>query len=195
MIKPWRKALSKMVVFIVVVLMVGGFSAFNARKFCDEIMRAESLPPPCYSTRFVLNPEHDMDGADKIGSSPGWVITYASQTREYGVAFYVTLFGKIRARGTPNIVTCQHERDRINMDKFCAAFVQADTVVTVGSTFSNVVSVLGNKFVAFTNSDGSFSAVFDYLPLPKPPSKLITNGFSLLISNGIVVRKGYSYLQ
>jgi hypothetical protein len=172
--------------------MIVGFSAFYVRRVCDAKMQAAGLPPPRYSTRFVLYPEYHMDEAGKIGFNPGWVVSYAAPSREYGTAFYVSFFGRIRNRGTPRVVTHQHEQDEIGMKKFREWFAQLDAAVTVGSTFSNVVSVLGDQYAAFTNSNGSFSAYLDWMPRSVPPGRWVTNGFSFDVSNDIVVRKRYS---
>jgi hypothetical protein len=171
-----------------------GFSAFHARRICDEAIGAEGLPPPRYNTRFAIYPDHLMEAAAKVGFNPGWVITYAAPSREYGTAYYVDFFGRMRSKGTPNIVIRRHEQDDADMEKFRAWFAHLDAAVTVGNTFSNVVSVLGDQYVAFTNSDGSFSAYFQWMPRSMPPRRMATNGFSLKVSNDIVVWKDYSFL-
>jgi hypothetical protein len=134
-----------------------------------------------------------MGGADELGFEPGWVVTYAPRSKEYGTAFFVSFLGKILARGTPSLVSRQHKQDRVALEKFGAGFAKLDAAVQVGSTFSNVVSVVGTPHTAFTNSDGSLSVFYHYLKLPSPPVGWLTNGFSLIVSNGIVVHKGYSY--
>lgn len=195
MIKLPRKAISKVALPLAVIAGIVCFSAFNARKVCDELIQAQILYPPRYSTRFVLNPNHYMDGADQIGFNPGWVVTYAPQTREYGTAFYVTFFGKVRARGTPDIVTAKHKLDDVEEKKFIRYFADADAAVKVGSKFPNVVSVLGHQYMADTNADGSFDVLYIFMPRAKSPNTLLTNGFHLKVSNGVVVWKGYSELH
>ena len=169
MMKRLRKLLGKIPPALVVVLMVVGFSAFHARRACDEIIHSEIAPPPRYSTRFVLFPSHHMGGAEDLAFRPGWVVTYAPQSREYGSAFFVSFFGKMLARGTPSIVSKQHKQNEMTLEKFHEGFAQLDAAVQVGGMFSTVRSVLGSPHVT------------------------LTNGFSLIVSNGIVVRKGYSY--
>lgn len=136
-----------------------------------------------------------MEGVSKAGFNPGWVVTYAPESMEYGVAFNVTLFGEIRGRGTPNIVARRQKQDQVGTQEFREWFAQVDAKVREGSTFSNVVSILGKPCVADTNNDGTFSAYYEYLPRVKIPGALLTNGFSLVVSNGTVVRKGYSCIQ
>lgn len=136
-----------------------------------------------------------MDGADQIGFNPGWVVTYVPQTREYGTAFYVTFFGKVRARGTPDIVTAKHKLDDVVEKKFIRDFADADAAVKVGSKFPNVVSVLGDQYMADTNADGSFDVYYVFMPCAKSPNTWLTNGFHLKISNGVVVWKDYSELH
>jgi hypothetical protein len=99
-----RKIFGKIAPAVAVVLMVVGFSAFHARRACDEIVRSEIAPPPRYGTRFVLHPSQYMGGADELGFKPGWVVTYAPRSRQYGTAFFVSFFGKMLARGVHTFV-------------------------------------------------------------------------------------------
>jgi hypothetical protein len=191
--KRLQSTLAKAAPPMAVLLIIVGFSAFHARRACDEIVRFEIAPPPRHSTRFALYPNHYMDGANELGFRPGWVVTYAPRSKEYGTAFFVSFLGKMLARGTPAIVARQHNQDKMTLEKFHDAFTQLDSAVQVGSPFSNVVSVLGSPHVALTNSDGSLSVFYTYMPRSLPPVDWLTNGFSLIVSNGIVVRKDYSY--
>ena len=59
--------------------------------------------------------------------------------------------------------------------------------------FSTVEAALGSPHVSFTNDDGSLAVFYTYMPRSLTPVDWLTNGFSLIVSNGIVVRKGYSY--
>lgn len=189
--RPWSVIL-KIALPLAAISSIVGFSALCAQKVCDEAMKAEGLPAPRYSTRFVFYPDNCMVGDVKIGINASWVVTYAAQNREYGTAFCVTLLGRIRARGTPSIVARKHEEEDLEMEQFHKRFAQLDAAVVVGSTFSNVVSLLGSNYIAFTNADGSFSAYYQWMPRIMRPGKFISNGFSLNVTNGIVGWKGYS---
>jgi len=99
------------------------------------------------------------------------------------------------ARGTPSLVAEQHQQAQENINKFQTVFAQLDASVPVGSTFSNAVAVLGAPITIITNDDGSLVAFFDYRPRAEGLIKIdwLTNGFTLLLSNNIVIHKGYSY--
>ena len=187
--RPWSVIL-KIALPLAAVCSIVWFSALRAQKVCDEAMKAEGLPRS--STRFVFNPDNCIAGDAKIGINASWVVTYAAPNREYGTALCVTLLGRIRARGTPSIVARKHEEDDLVMEQFHKGFAQLDAAVVVGSTFSNVVSILGSNYIAFTNTDGTFSAYYNWMPRIMHPGKFITNGFSLKVTNGIVGWKGYS---
>jgi hypothetical protein len=198
MIKALRKALYTVALVLALAGIAFGFSAYYARKLCDETMRGEVAPPPRFSTSFVLYPDHYMDLADEPGFQPGWVVTYAPINREYGKAFYITFFGRMLARGTPKIVTQQHAQDDIIIERFRREFAKLDARVHVGDTLSNVVSVLGDRLVPFTNSDGSIFADFQYgFPALRSLDRVgcLTNGIVLNVSNGIVVWKNYSFIS
>lgn len=174
--------------------MAVGFSAFYARKVCNEMI-AGIAPPPHYSTRFVLYPGDYITNATELGFKPGWVVTYAPRSREYGTAFFVSFFGKMLTRGTPDIVNQQHKQEDMTLEKFREGFAQLDAVVHEGSNFSVVEAALGKPHSVFTNEDGSLAVFYDFEPRSSRPLHWhwLTNGFSLLVSNGIVMRKGYSY--
>ena len=82
-----------------------------------------------------------------------------------------------------------------SLDRFKAAFAQADSAVPVGSTFSNAVAILGPPITSFTNDSGFVDAVFSYMPaaLGQISIEWLTNGFTLLVSNNVIIRKDYSY--
>ena len=136
-----------------------------------------------------------MDGATGLGTRPGWVVSYAPSTRQYGSAFFVSFFGKMLARGTPALVHEQHERDQHTLEVFTDSFARLDAAIQEGIPFSNVVAILGDQYVALTNENGSFSAYYDYTPRSMAPVEWITNGFSLVISNGVVIHKAHSYMS
>jgi len=194
--KKLRKFLAKTgPVFVLLLFGAIGFSFFAARRACDEIMKSELAPPPRYSTQFVLHPERYLEqGVAGFGLKPGWVVTYAPRGLGYGTAFFVTPFGKVLTRGTPQIVARQHIQDNVALDKFKAGFAQVDAAVQVGNSFSNVIKVLGTNYFASTNNDGSFFAIFNYEPRVVGPVEWLTNGFSLKVSkSGIVTQKDYGY--
>lgn len=196
--KNFRKFLTKFAPLLVLLLAAFGFSCFAARRACDEIMKSELASPPRYRTQFVLHPERYLDGAYGFGFKPGWVVTYAPRNREYGDAFFVTLTGKVLTRGTPEIVKRQHAQDQLALKKFTDAFAKLDAAVQVGSSFSQVVAVLGKRYFASTNGDGSFEAIFDFYPESVMLTRVawLTNGFSLEVSkNGIVTAKNYWFTQ
>ncbi len=191
--KRVRKILSAIAPPVVVVLMIAGFSAWHANRACDEVIQSEIAPPPRYSTRFVVYPGHYMEGADDLGFKPGWVVTYAPRSREYGTAFFVSFFGKMFARGKPDIVIRQRKQDEMSLERFRGGFAQLDAAIQVGAPFTNVVFLLGNPHATFTNQDGSLSVYYAFMPRSLMAVDWLTNGFSLIVSNGIVVRKDYSY--
>ena len=135
-----------------------------------------------------------MDGAE-TGFKPGWVVTYAPRSRNYGTAFFVSLFGKVQARGTPFIVTTQRIEANEGIEKFRKAFAQVDSAVEVGSAYSRAVAILGQPITTFTNDNGLIQVHFSYTPkaMGHVAVDWLTNGFTLLVSNDIIVRKGYSY--
>jgi len=177
--------------------MIVAFSGYHARRICDETVGAEILPPPRYSTRFVLYPARHLEGADDLGFKPGWVVTYAPCSRWYGTAFYVSFFGKMLARGTPRVVTQQHFEAQEGIERFQRWFAQLDAAVQVGTSLTNALAVLGKPLLTTTNDDGSIETHFGYTPreLGRAPIEWLTNGFTLVVSNGTVVWKGYSYMS
>jgi hypothetical protein len=197
MIKSLRKVLEKIAPTAAVVLMIVGFSAYHARRNCDGNIGEEFDPPPRYNTQFVLYPGHHIEGKTDLGFKPGWVVTYATPTLTYGTAFYVSIFGKVLARGTPCIITQQHMKAQEGIEKFQRRFAQLDAAVQVGTTVNNALEVLGEPMLITTNADGSTTTHFQYSPreLGRISINWLTNGFILVASNGIVVRKSYSYMS
>lgn len=190
-----RKPLITVALCVALVLLCVAFSAFHARRICDATVGAEIAPPPRYSTRFALYPSRHMEGADDVGLMPGWIVTYAPRTKSYGSAFCVSFFGKMLARGTPLMVTKQKLQAKQGVENFQRAFAEVDAVVQVGTTFSNAVALLGEPIATFTNGDRFVEAHFNYMPRDLGQIRIdwLTNGFTLLVSNGIILRKTYSY--
>ena len=188
-----RKALAKIAMPIAVILILVAFSAFRAWKISADAIEAKGAPPPFYSMRFVFHPEHYIENTHDLGFQPGWVIIYAPRNKFYGTTYYVTLFGKMITSGTPTIVTMQRQHEQESIEKFRQVFARLDAAIPMGISFSNAVTILGSNFIGITNDDGSFSADFIYEPRTTYPVGWLTNGFTLLVSNDIVVRKGYSY--
>jgi hypothetical protein len=188
-----RKVIVKAALPTAVFVILVTFSAFHAWRISADALRDEVAPPPYYSLRFALYPKYHIEEAHGFGFKPGWVITYVPRNKFWGTAFYVTCFGKMVIRGTPTIVTMQLRHEQNVIEKFRQSFARIDAKVQTGMTFSNTVAILGSQFAAITNNNGSFSAYFVYMPRTTYPPKWLTNGFSLLVSNNIVVRKDYSY--
>jgi hypothetical protein len=136
-----------------------------------------------------------MAGADELGFTPGWVVTYAPPSKTYGTAFFVDFLGKMLARGTPAIVTSEQVHAQAGLKRFEQAFAQADSAVAVGSRYSHALGILGTPIFSSTNSEGLIEAVFSYHPREMLLTRInwITNGFTLVVSNDVVIRKGYSY--
>jgi hypothetical protein len=188
-----RKALGLCTTVAAIAGAIMMFSFLRARRACDVIFKSE-LSPPRSSTRFVFDPDRHMDGAEP-GFNPGWVVTYAGWSRNYGTSFLVSFLGKVQARGTPAFVTDRRKKAEGDIEEFRRHFALLDAAVNVGDNFSNVVAVLGPPRVAPVKGGGLFVADYDYEhPLSGPVGRVtFTNGFSLVISNNIIVRKGYSY--
>lgn len=95
--------------------------------------------------------------------------------------------------GTREDALLKRERD---IEHCRLTFARMDMAVQLGTTFSNAVKVSWNPFTTVTNSDGLIEARFcdDHPSLtwlgPMEDARL-TNGFVLLVSNGIVVGKKY----
>lgn len=190
------KTLGRIALVAAMAVILTVFSALRARRMCDQTIGAEIAPPPHHSTRFVLSPVLHMEGADS-GFKPGWVVTYAPKSGTYGTAFYVSFLGKMEARGTPLAVTAQRRVAQQGIEKFRQSFAQADAAVQVGNTFSSAVAVLGKPMSVDTNGNGTIEAYFSYTPREVGRIEIdwLTNGFTLRVSNNIIVRKGYSYMS
>lgn len=122
-------------------------------------------------------------------------MTYAPRSKEYGTAFFVNFMGKLRARGTPNVVNISQAQARAGIARFEHTFSKMDSAIAVGSSYSDALDVLGTPITAMTNSDGSVQAFFTYHPseMERTAVEWLTNGFTLVVSNGIIIHKGYSY--
>jgi hypothetical protein len=192
---PFRKGLALVAPVGVVLVMVFIFSGFYARRECDETIRAEIAPPPRYSTRFVLRPAKHMADAGDLGFKPGWLVTYATRSKTYGTAFFVGLSGKILARGTPTIVASVQSQARAGIQRFAQAFSKIDSVVTLGSKYSAALPLLGAPVFTSTNESGLLTAYFSYQPrdMERTSVALLTNGFSLTVSNDIIIQKDYAF--
>lgn len=95
--------------------------------------------------------------------------------------------------GTREDVLLKRQRD---IEHCRRTFARMDAAVQLGTTFSNALAVSWNPFTAVTNSDGTIEARFcDDQPsltwLGPMDGVPLTNGFVLLVSNGIVVGKKY----
>jgi hypothetical protein len=190
-----RKTLNTAAPVLVAISLIVVFSGYHARRICGEIMGEIAAPPPCDSMRFVFYPSRHIDGAPDLGFRPGWVLTYAPPTKTYGTAFYVTFLGKMRARGTPTMVAALRKQAETALEEFKRDFAKLDAAVQVGIQFTNALAVLGEPMFTRTNKDGTVSADLSYEPRERGriPIKWLTNGITLMVSNGIVVQKRYSY--
>ena len=195
MIKQLRKVWQNALMILGIILALVAFSAFHAYRVSDDTIRNTIAPPPFYSIGFVLYPNRQIEGVRELGFKPGWVVIYAPRFKTYGTAFFVPLYGRMAASGTPNLVTGQHQQVQDDIEKFRQAFARLDSAVQTGMVFSNAVSILGRPSNTITNSDGTVVAFFDYMPRALEYAKVdwLTNGFELLLSNNIVVWKGYSF--
>ena len=194
MTKPARKTLKNTLIGVGVVVALVCYSAFRAYKTSNEYVR-DRIPPPFYSIRFVLHPNRHIDGASELGFRPGWVVTYAPRSKNYGTGIFVSLFGSILASGTPTIVSEQHQQAKSDLEKFRRAFAQVDAALRVGMTFSNAAAILQVPAAMLTNSDGTIDADYTFMPRALEHIKVdwLTNGITLHVSNGIVIGKTYGY--
>ena len=183
------------VLFAIFLILV--FSAYHAWRTCEELTREKIAPPPYYGMTFVLYPNRHIADAPDLGFKPGWVVTYAPLSKNYGTAFFVPFLGKLRASGTPMMVATQHQEAALDLEKFQRAFATLDTAVQVGTPYRNALTVLGEPTVIMTNADGSLWVHVSYEPRAEGRISItgLTNGFSLLVSNGIIIYKGYSYMS
>jgi hypothetical protein len=87
----------------------------------------------------------------------------------------------------------QHAQE--NLEQFKQAFAHLDMAVQAGMTFSNASAILKVPPVIMKHDDGTFEADFVYMPrsLDYATYNWLTNGFTLHVSNDIVIHKGYSY--
>jgi hypothetical protein len=189
--RNWKSILTIVAAFVVMF----ASSAFRAYHISYDYIR-NTAPPPLYSIRFTLHPNNYIDGISEQGFKPGWVVIYAPNTKTYGTGFSVSLFGTVRGSGTPKVVTERLQQGWDEIEKFNYAFAKVDAAVKIGMHFSDAVAVSGQPVAIFTNSDGTLQAFFDYSPRSVGYAKVpwLTNGFTLEVSNGIIVRKGYSYM-
>ena len=93
------------------------------------------------------------------------------------------------------VVTSEQVHAQAGLKRFEQAFAQADSAVAVGSRYSHALGILGTPIFSSTNSEGLIEAVFGYNPREMLLTRInwITNGFTLVVSNDVVIRKGYSY--
>jgi hypothetical protein len=87
----------------------------------------------------------------------------------------------------------QHAQE--NLEQFKQTFAQLDAAVQPGMTFSNASAILKVPPLIMKHDDGTFDADFVYMPrsLDYATYSWLTNGFTLRVSNDIVIRKDYSY--
>lgn len=177
--------------FMVVAILL---SAFNARHTCAPLVR-EEVGLPHHSTRFILYPHRHIAEWGDQRAKPGWMVIYAEKKGPFtGVGFQVGVFGRVLGEGTPRIVTEWRQQCEKALDRFTKAFAQLDGAVDVGMEFSNVFAVLGQPIAVDTNSDQTVSGLWMYEPPRGVGTNWVTNGFSLVSSNGIVIKKGHSYV-
>ena len=87
----------------------------------------------------------------------------------------------------------QHAQE--NLEQFKQEFAQLDAAIQTGMTFSNASAILKLPPAIRKHDDGTFDAYFNYMPNALDYAKYdwLTNGFTLRVSNDIVVHKSYSY--
>jgi len=87
----------------------------------------------------------------------------------------------------------QHAQE--NLEQFKQVFAQLDAAIQNGMTFSNASAILKVPPVIMKHDDGTFDAYFTYMPRALDYARYdwLTNGFTLRVSNDIVIRKDYSY--
>jgi len=172
MIESARKTLKKALMLLGVVLVIVSFSAFHAYRISDEYIR-DSVPPPFYGITFVLHPNRYIDGARELGFKPGWVVTYAPRSKDYGTAFFVSLLGSMLASGTPAIVTKERQQARGDIEKFRQAFARVDAAIQIGMTFSNAAAILRIPPAILTNDDERLMPIILLCLVPWNIRKLI----------------------
>lgn len=194
MTKSAQVILKRTLICVGSVLALVALSAFRAYKTSCDYVR-DSIPPPFYSTRFVLHPNHYVDGAPELGFRPGWLVTYAPRSKNYGTAISVSLLGSVLGAGTPTIVSKERQKAINDLGKFQQAFAQVDAAIHAGMTFSNAAAILRVPPIILTNSDDTIDAYYPFMPraIRHISVDWLTNGITLHVSNGIVTRKTYSY--
>jgi hypothetical protein len=79
------------------------------------------------------------------------------------------------------------EQQRLaRLEQFRKRIEQVDAAITVGMPYSNLVAKIGEPFLSRTNN-GAIMALYRYDP--GVFHDLITNGFRVDVSNGVVVGK------
>jgi hypothetical protein len=194
MTNPLRKLLTVVLISLAALVILVSFSVFRAYRISQSHIR-NTLPPPLYSIQFALHPNCYIDGDREFGFKPGWIVTYAPRSKNYGTGVLVSLFGSILGSGTPTIVTKVHENAEDDIGKFKQAFAQVDAAIEVGMTFSNAAGILRVPPALMTNDDGTLVAFYTFRPRAMEHTAVdwLTNGITLHISNGIVIHKTYSY--
>lgn len=77
--------------------------------------------------------------------------------------------------------------DRQQKD-FLTLMARIDSLITPGMTYSSVVAAIGQPMLSDKPGDQLFSTYYHFQP-PAVDYGLITNGFTIVFSNGVVLRK------
>src|ERR1035437_682004 len=86
MTKPLRKLLTVVLISLAALVILVSFSAFRAYRISQSHIQ-NTLPPPLYGIQFALHPNCYIDGDRELGFKPGWVVTYAPRSKNYGTGF------------------------------------------------------------------------------------------------------------
>jgi hypothetical protein len=181
--------------FVVVVFVLMCLSCRKAQVVCDDLMAQQRDEYSRYSTRFTFFPSHHMLPSEPLANWPCWVVSYLDQSGWRQIAFKVDMTGNIVTSGkgiTASKVAEREKRLRPQRERFQELLAKADAIIQPGVSYSKLVETLGDPDLASTNN----GRVFIYYDFPEflevwlDNPNLTTIGFSVCMSNDIVVSKG-----
>jgi len=184
--QKWSKQIINAVVAVIVVLLVMGmFSVRKAQHACKSLVENTETHYSYHGTRLVLFPDYWLSSQPPFGMKLGWIISFTAYPSWRALGFFVSLTGEVLGSGRPRTVVAVEKQERMLRD-FAVAMTKLDAAMKPGTPYSNAVAFLGKPISTATN-EGIITA--DFCCEPPGPHGFITNGFTIAVSNNVVVGK------
>lgn len=180
---------NKVTFAVLLLIAFGVYTAYSRHHSiinCDLALGAQLRDMPDHGARLVLFPSLHLASAQRLSPRIGWIVSYSSPHGFSSQGFFVSMSGTILETGAPLDVASVAERHK-KMTDFVAYVSRVDTLLKPGTTLRDAIATLGPPLSSETN--GLQVAATYCFGVPPMMVGMLTNGFNLAFSNGVLVAK------